>query len=380
MAIPLVDLKAQYLSIKRDIDESIKEVINNSSFIKGPFLKRFEENFAKFVNSRYSVGTSNGTSSVYIALKALGIKKGHEVIVPVNTFIGTTEPITMLGAKIRFVDIDNKTYNIRPELIEDAITENTKAVIPVHLYGHAADMDKIKAIAEKHNLEVIEDAAQAHGAEYKGKKIGSISKITSFSFFPAKILGCYGDGGAVTTNDKALYELLSKEVDHGRETKYESVFEAFNFRLDALQANILNAKLKYLDEWIRRRRYLAELYTELLPEQLIPPKEESYAKHAYYMYVARINTKNKTDEYNINLRQKLLDFLKSRQISAGIHYPVPLHLQKAYSYLGYKKGSFPVAEDAANKILSLPLYPELSDDDIAFITNTIKEFFRKNEI
>jgi len=364
MKIPLVDLKANYLSIKNEIDSAIRDVIYNTSFIMGPHVKEFDENFAKYIGTKYCSGVANGTVALHLALNTLGIKKDDEVITVPNTFIATTEAITMCGAKPVFVDIDPENFNINPKLIEAAITKKTKAIICVHLYGQSCDMDPILKICKKNNLFLIEDAAQAHGAEYKGRKLGTFGYIGCFSMFPAKVLGAYGDAGAVVTNNDKIGPLIAKLRDHGRITKYEHLIEGFNYRIDALQSAILNVKLRYLDQWIEARRNKAKIYNELLSGIVETPKEENYAKHTYYMYVIRC--KNRDD---------LQEFLKQNDIGTGIHYPIPLHLQPALKYLGYKKRDFPEAEIVAEEILSIPMYPELSLQQINYIVEKIKEFY-----
>ncbi|MEM4267928.1 MAG: DegT/DnrJ/EryC1/StrS family aminotransferase [Candidatus Woesearchaeota archaeon] len=362
MEIPLVDLKSQYKTIKKDIDAAIFEVIEKSQFIDGPLLKRFESNFAAFCGAKYCVGTSNGTSSIYCALKAIGLKPGDEIITAANTFIATTEAISLAGGKFKLVDIDKRSYNMDIASLKNTISNKTKAIIPIHMYGHPCDLEPIYEIAKEKDLFVIEDAAQAHGARYRGKRIGSLGGVVSFSFFPAKILGCYGDGGAIVTNDKELSEKIRLEVDHGRHSKYEHIKEGFNFRLDTLQANILNAKLKYLEEWIKKRRQNAQIYNENLSDFVTVPYEEEYAEHSYYMYVIRVK-----------MRERLVKFLKERGIGTGIHYPIPLHKQEAYRNI--PTGSFPVTDEISSQILSIPNYPELSVEQQEYIYKSIKEFY-----
>jgi dTDP-4-amino-4,6-dideoxygalactose transaminase len=362
--IPLVDLKAEYHSIKNEIDSAIGEVIEKTQFINGPLLERFEKNFAIFCNAKYCIGTSNGTSSLYCALKALGLKANDEVITVANTFIATTEAVSLANGRVRLVDVNERNYNMDIKKLKAAITGKTKAIIPVHLYGQPVDMDPIYELAEEKGLFVVEDAAQAHGAKYKNKIIGSRG-IVSFSFFPAKILGCFGDGGALVVNDKEIAEKIRLETDHGRMSKYEHLKEGFNFRLDTLQANILNAKLPHLESWVKKRRELAKAYDELLPEEIIRPYEEEYANHSYYMYVIRAKR-----------RDKLMEFLKTKGISCGIHYPIPLHKQPAYK--GMFNSKFPIAEKTADEILSIPLYPLLKEEQQQYICSSIKEFYRNN--
>ncbi|MBW2990857.1 DegT/DnrJ/EryC1/StrS family aminotransferase [Candidatus Woesearchaeota archaeon] len=368
MKIPLVDLKAQYLAIRNEIDSAIQEIIDNTSFIMGPPVKRFEQSLAKFCECRHAVGVGSGSSALFLALKAYDIKKGDEVITVPNSFIATAEAVVQAGATPVFVDVDEKTMLMDPSRLEAAITKKTRAIIPVHLYGQICDMDLIIKMAEKHNLIILEDAAQAIDAEYKGKKI-PVHKTAIFSFFPAKNLGAYGDGGAVVTHDNAVAQKVAKLRDHGRTSKYESDIIGYGERLDALQAAILDVKLKHLPEWTRKRGESAAKYTELLKDvkQVEPPFEEKHSKHVYYMYEIRVKNKK---------RDELMSFLKEKNIFAGIHYPVPLHVQQSLAYLGYKKGDFPVTEKAADEILSLPMYPELTEEQIKLVVAGIKEFFK----
>ena len=362
--IPLVDLRANYLSIKEDIDDAIQKVINDSAFIMGSYLKEFESNFARFCKAKHAIGCSSGTTALHLALLAAGIKKGDEVITVPNTFIATTEAISHVGGKFRFVDVIEDTALMDINKLEKAITRETKAIIVVHLFGQMPDMDRIREITDDHNLLLIEDAAQAHGAEWKGHQPGYYGDIATYSFFPAKILGCFGDGGAVITNNNDLAEKVRLLVNHGRFTKYEHMIEGYNYRLDALQASILNAKLKYLSKWIDQRRRNAKFYDENLPEMVKPIIEAKGAKHSYYMYVIRTPK-----------RDELKKFLGEKGIGCGIHYPIPLHLQPAYSHLSYKKGDYPVAEKLSREILSIPVYPELTSEQMNYIVNSIKEFF-----
>jgi dTDP-4-amino-4,6-dideoxygalactose transaminase len=365
MQIPLVDLKRQYESIKDEIDEAIFKVINKADFILGDELKLFEEEFASYCQVKYAVGVSSGTAALYLALRASGVERGDEVITTPNTFIGTTEAITQAGAKPVFVDVDELTYNIDSAKIEEKVTERTKAIIPVHLYGQPADMDPINAIAKKYNLKVIEDACQAHGAEYKGKRTGGLADVACFSFYPGKNLGAYGEGGMVVTDDERIAEKVRLLRDHGRKEKYEHIIEGFNYRMDTIQAAILRVKLRRLDEWNNTRRRLASIYNELLEnvKGMITPKEADYAKHIYHLYVIRSKA-----------RDSLQKYLKSYGVSTGIHYPIPLHLQKAYQYLGYKEGDFPIVESYTKEALSLPIFPELEEEEIERVTQLIKEF------
>jgi len=364
--IPLVDLKAQYNSIKTEIDNAIQRVLDNTSFIMGDELKKFEEEFALFCNTKYAIGVANGSDALILALRACGIGEDDEVITVPHTFISTAEAISNVGGKVVFVDIDPKTYTIDVSTIEEKITKKTKAIIPVHLYGQPADMRPIMELAKKYNLKIIEDAAQAHGAEYKDKKVGSIGDVACFSFYPGKNLGAYGDAGMITTNNEEISKKLKLLRNHGRITKkYEHEIEGYSSRLDNLQAAILRVKLRHLNKWNNMRRENAKKYNELLSniDGIITPYEADYAKHVYHLYVIR--TEN---------QDKLREELKSEGIATGIHYPIPLHLQPAYNYLGYKRGDFPVTEKASQEILSLPMYAELGDEQIEEIIELVKYF------
>ena len=364
MKIPLVDLKTNYLSIKKEVDKAIQKVIDNSSFIMGPYLKNFEENFARFCKAKHAIGCSSGTTAVHLALLAADLKPGDEVITVPNTFIATTECISYVNGSIKFVDVKENTALMNIDQLEKAITPKTKAIVVVHLYGQMPDMERIREIANDHDLFLIEDAAQAHAAEWRGHQPGFYGDVASYSFFPAKNLGCFGDGGAVVTNDDELAEKMRLLVNHGRKSKYEHLMEGYNYRLDALQAAILNAKLPHLTKWTELRRKHAEFYNRNLPDEVGKPAEAEGAKHVYYMYVIR--TKK---------RDELINYLREKGIGCGIHYPIPLHLQPAYKHLGLKKGDYPVSEKLAGEILSIPVYPELTDEQLNYIVDTIKQFF-----
>ncbi len=371
MNIPFVDLQSQYATIKEEIDRVISDVISNSAFIGGSYVQSFETDFAKFCNTKYCVGVGNGTDALFIALKTLGIGAGDEVITVANSFIATSEAITQTGAKVVFVDINPKSYNIDTNKIEAKITSRTKAIIPVHLYGQPADMDPILTLAKKYNLRIIEDAAQAHGALYKGRTIGSLGDMACFSFYPGKNLGAYGDAGALVTNNDALASKARTFANHGRVDKYDHEMEGVNSRLDGLQAAILGIKLKHLDAWSEARRKNAYLYNEHLKgTDLVTPMEMPNVKAVYHLYVVRIKKEQ---------RQKFQDHLKSKGISTGIHYPIALPNLKAYSYLKHTGNDFPEATSASGEILSLPMYPELSESQIKFIAQEIKDINLKNQ-
>ncbi len=365
--IPLLDLKAQYLSIKNEIDAAITSVIRDSAFVKGKYVESFEHNFAQFIGVEHCIGVGNGTDALFIALKCLGIGAGDEVIVPANSFIATSEAVTLSGAKVVFADCTEGTYVIDPEKIERAITPRTKAVIPVHLYGQPAPMKEIMEVAKKHNVMVIEDAAQAHGAVYDGKNTGTFGRCATFSFFPAKNLGAYGDGGAIVTSDGKLAEKMRLFANHGRKSKYDHAFEGVNSRLDGLQAAILDVKLRHLNEWVDRRNAVAQAYTEKLKGIVVTPKTTPGTRHAYHLYVIQ------TDK-----RDELREVLKGAGIETGIHYPIPLHLLEAYGYLHYKRGDFPVAERLAGRILSLPMSESMAADDVEYVASHIRAFLHSS--
>ena len=366
MKVPFVDLKSQYLSIKNEIDNAISAVLENASFILGKAVTNFEQEFAKVHEVKYCYGVSSGTDGNHLVLWALGIGPGDEVIIPVNTFIATAWGATLCGAKPVFVDCHGKSYNIDPEKVEEKISARTKAIVAVHLYGQAADMDPLSEIARRHNIFLVEDCAQAHLAEYKGKKVGGLSKASSFSFYPGKNLGAYGEGGAVATNDTDLAMKFKMMRDHGTSTKYYHDIEGHNYRMEGLQGAVLGVKMRYIEKWTESRRSHASSYNKYLSgiDGISTPDEMAYAKHVYHLYV--ISAKN---------RDKLQKHLQNKGIATGLHYPVPLHLQKVFNNLGYKKGDFPIAEKFADEMLSLPMYPELTEEQIQYVCDSIKEFY-----
>ena len=366
MNIPLVDLKTQYESIRDEIDRAIDEVISSSAFIGGPFVGRFEKSFARYCGVSHCVGVGNGTDALRIALQALGVEPGDEVITTAFSFIATSEAITMAGAKVVFVDVDRNTYNIYPEKIEEKITAATKVIIPVHLYGQPADMDTILKIARKHGLRVIEDAAQAHGAEYHGRRAGSMGDMACFSFYPGKNLGAYGDGGAIVTNDETLAIKARMFANHGRIDKYDHELEGVNSRLDGLQAAVLDAKLKHLEEWTEKRRRNARLYNEgLRGSGLRTPVEIEAVRAVYHVYAVRIGEGN---------RSAFQDHMKSKGIATGIHYPIALPNLKAYRYLNHAAPDFPEATRTSQTVVSLPMFPELTEEQIRYVCGAAREF------
>jgi dTDP-4-amino-4,6-dideoxygalactose transaminase len=365
MRVPFIDLTAQYESIKDEIDEAVHQVIKSTAFAGGPFVERFEEEFATFCKCEYAVGVGSGTEALWLTLLALGIGQGDEVITVPNTFIATAEAITFCGATPIFVDVDEQTYTMDPELLEVAITPRTRAIIPVHLFGQMADMDRILKVAKKHGCLVIEDACQAHGALYKGRAAGSIGDAGCFSFYPGKNLGAYGEAGAVVTHDKALADRLRMLRDHGQDKKYHHAVIGWNARMDGIQGAILRVKLKWLPKWNEARRIRAGIYTSFVSgiEGIRPPKEAAYAEHVYHLYAVRVQN-----------RDMLMVELAEKSISCGIHYPVPLHLQSPYQHLGYSKGSFPVVEKCAEEFVSLPLFPEIKDEQIEYVVGALCRF------
>lgn len=369
MEVKFVDLKAQYLEIKEEVQEAINKVLETTSFIDGEDLKLFEKEFADYCESKYAVGVSNGTDALHLILKSIGVKSGDEVILPVNTFIATAEAINMTGATPIFVDVDEFTHNISSIAIEEKISNKTRVILPVHLYGCPADMENILALKQKYDLQILEDAAQAHGSYYKNIKIGScLGMACAFSFFPGKNLGAYGDAGGITTNDKEIYEKVSMMRNHGRNKKYCHDLLGYNNRLDNIQAAILRVKLRHLDKWTTHRIQAAELYNKLLQDvdEVITPKVDETVKHVYHLYVIRVNQH----------RDIIINKLKEEGISCGIHYPIPLHLQPAYSYLGYREGDFPAAEMLSRQIISLPIHSHIKEDEIIYVVNKLKEAIR----
>jgi len=362
--VPFLDLGIQYQAIAAEINHAISKVIQEADFILGREVRLFEEEFAAFCDVPYAVGVDSGTSALELALRAFDIGPGDEVITAANSFIASALGVSHAGAKPVLVDVDPYTYTLDVTAIERAITRRTKAILPVHLYGHPAHMDPIQQLADKHGVMVIEDACQAHGARYKGKRVGSLSHAAAFSFYPGKNLGAYGDGGMVVTNDKKVANRLEMLRNYGQKEKYKHLFRGYNRRLDTMQAAILRVKLRYLEKWNAARRWNASLYQKHLEGSgVVVPGEAGGAESVWHLYVIR------TEQ-----RDQLKDHLVSKGINASIHYPVPIHLQPAYQDLGHKRGDFPVTEAYAEKILSLPMYAELTGRQIEFVAQTISEF------
>ena len=365
MRVPFLDLKTQYESIKDEIAAAIAQVLDSSAFAGGPLVEQFENEFAKFCQCQHAIGVGSGTEALWLALLVLGIGSGDEVITVPNTFIATAEAISFCGAKPVFVDIDEQTYNMNPALLEKAITDKTKAIIPVHLFGQMADMDAIMEIAQEYGLFVIEDASQAHGAQYGGRPAGSIGDAGCFSFYPGKNLGAYGEAGAIVTNDKNLTKKLKMFRDHGQQEKYYHKMIGWNSRMDGLQGAILSVKLKHLTSWSEARQKNASLYNELLADVdgVIRPLVADNADHVYHIYPIRVQN-----------RDALKSTLEAKNIHCGIHYPVPIHLQEAYLHQGIDNGNFPITEKCAEELLSLPMFPELTTEQIEHVVKEIKTF------
>jgi dTDP-4-amino-4,6-dideoxygalactose transaminase len=359
--IPLVGLFDQYQTIKPEIDAAIQNIINNSSFVGGAEVRGFENDFAAYCEAKACVGVGNGTDALYLTLRALGIGPGDEVITVAHTFIATSEAISMTGATPIFIDVLDNTMLMDPSLIEPAITPRTKAIVPVHLYGQSCDMDAIMEIARKHGLKVVEDAAQAHGGRWRGQRVGSIGDAATFSFYPGKNLGAFGDAGAVVSQDEELIEHVRMLANHGRLEKYTHKMEGVNSRLDAMQAAILRVKLRHLDEWNSKRRAHADYYLDSLSQSEFRPQAvDPRAEPVWHLFVVRVAE-----------RESLQKRLKDEGIATGVHYPVPLHVQPAYHHRQISLGSLPVTEAAASQVVSLPMYPELSQAQLELIVNAM---------
>jgi len=362
--IPLVDLKAQYHSIKAEIDSAVSEVLESCQFILGPRVEDFETNFADYCQARFAFGVNSGTSALHLALLAAGVGPGDEVITVSYTFVATVAAILYTGAKPVFVDIDPLTCNIDPAQIEAAITPRTKVIMPVHLYGTCADMDPILDIARRHNVIVVEDAAQAQGAEYKGRRAGSMGTLACFSFYPGKNLGAYGEAGAVVTNDEKYVDVIKQLRDQGQSAKYLHDRVGYNYRMEAIQGAVLGVKLKHLDAWTKARRELADIYTQALGGShvrlLVEPAECKSVYHIFPLFTSE--------------RDELREHLHANGISTGVHYPIPVHLQRGFSNLGFKEGDLPVTEQVCREVLSLPMYAELEHATAREIAESVRQF------
>lgn len=361
--IPFLDLKAQYRQLKPEIDAAVGRVLDSAHFVLGPDVVSFEERFAAYCNVEHCAAVNSGTSALHLALCAAGVGPGDEVITVSMTFVATTAAILYCGAKPVFVDVDPLTWTLDPELIETAITPRTKAIVPVHLHGLTADMDPIIEIARKHKLVVIEDAAQAHGAEYKGRRAGSLGDLACFSFYPGKNLGAYGEGGAVVGNDAELVKRVAMLRDWGQESKYNHVLPGYNYRMDGIQGAVLNVKMNYIEGWTEARRNAAAQYDQLLGQHPCRrPAPPSHCRHVYHVYSIEIAD-----------RDDVQNALQAAGIGTGIHYPIPVHLQKAYADLGYGRGDLPVTEALAGRFLSLPIYAELRPEQISTVVKELEK-------
>ncbi|MCL4545323.1 MAG: DegT/DnrJ/EryC1/StrS family aminotransferase [Chloroflexi bacterium] len=361
--IPFVDLRAQYHSIKDEIDRAVAGVLESSQFVLGKEVAAFEEEFAAYVRTRHAVAVNSGTSALHLSLLAFHVGPGDEVITTPFTFVATAAAIRYVGARPVFVDIDPLTYNLDPRQIEAAITERTRAILPVHLYGQPADLDSILTVARRHHLAVIEDACQAHGAEYRGERAGSLGDVGCFSFYPGKNLGAYGEGGILVTNDQEVAHTARLLRDWGQEHRYHHDLAGFNYRMEAFQGAILRVKLKYLEAWTEARRAHAALYSELLSgTRVVTPFTMPEARHVFHVYAVAVAH-----------RETVQSALESRSVHTGIHYPIPVHLQRAYTDPAFPEGSLPGAEKAAQQVLSLPMFPELREDQIRAVAAALRE-------
>lgn len=366
MKVKYLDLQAQYQTIKKEIDEAIKDVIDSSAFILGKAVDDFENQFASYCQTDHAIGVNNGTNAVMLALKALGIGPGDEIITAANTFVATLAAIVHAGARPVLVDVDPETANMDPQLLKLAISTRTRAIVPVHLYGRLCDMAAISQIASKNNVSIIEDAAQAHGATIDGRRAGSFGMAAAFSFYPGKNLGAFGEAGAIVTSDERINRMTRTLRDHGSSDKNVHKYVGYNARMEGLQGAVLGIKLKHLDRWITARRKIAARYNSLLKE--VPVKTPSMTEessHVFHCYVIECEQ-----------RDELREFLAKREIPTLIHYPIPVHLQKAYTFLDYRQGDFPVAEKMAQEIISLPIYPELCREEVEYVAGVIAEFFK----
>ncbi len=372
MKVPFVDLKAQYLSIKDEVKAAIDDVLENTSYILGKYVGNFEKEFAKMHEVRNCVGVSSGTDGNHSVLWALGVKHGDEVIIPANTFIATAWGVTLCGAKPVFADCHPESYNLDPEKVEAAITPRTKAIVAVHLYGQPADMDRLSEIAGRHGILLVEDCAQAHISEYKGRRVGGLSAASSFSFYPGKNLGAFGEAGAVCTNDDELAAKFRMIRDHGSHEKYNHLVLGHNYRMENIQGAVLSVKLNHIGKWTEQRRKAAKLYNEGLKnlEHVTLPKEMEYSKHVYHLFILKLK--------DTETRNKLQAYLAGKDISTGLHYPIPLHVQPCFSELGYSRGNMPVTENLSECGISLPMFPNITEEQVGYVCDTIKSFFMKN--
>lgn len=368
MKVPFLDLQAQYRIMKPEMDDAIRRVLDSSAYALGPHVEAFEKAFAEYCGVKYCVGVASGTCSITMILKAYGIGPGDEVITAANSFFASAEAISNAGATPVLVDCERDTGLMDITKLEAAITPKTKAILPVHLYGQCADMDKVRAVADRHHLFVFEDAAQGHGATYKGKRAGSLSDAASFSFYAGKNLGAYGEAGGITTNDEKIAKTIRMLREHGSAVRYHHELIGYNERMDGIQGAVLSTKLPHLDAWNARRRELAMLYRQLLPESVVPMKEHEYGEGVYHLFVVRVAHRD-------DVQKKLAD----KGIATGIHYPVPIHLQPAYASRGWKKGDFFVAESMSHDILSLPMFPEMTEEQVREVCGALKDIVGDTE-
>jgi dTDP-4-amino-4,6-dideoxygalactose transaminase len=364
MKVPFLDIKSQHVPLRGEINKAIQEVIDEAAFAGGPFVARFEADFAAYCDCPHAIGVGSGTEALWLSLLAMGVGPGDEVITVPSTFIATAEAISYCGARPVFVDVDECSYTMDPAALEKSITARTKAIIPVHLFGQSADMDPISEIAREHGLFVIEDACQAHGAEYKGRKVGTLGDAACFSFYPGKNLGAFGEAGAVVTRNAELQKKIRILLDHGQVRKYHHTMVGWNCRMDGIQAAVLRIKLRHLEAGNQLRRSHAAHYDRALDgiEEVIAPAKRPGAQHVYHIYAIRVQE-----------RDEVMRFLAERGIGSGVHYPVPIHLQEAYRSLGYHRGAFPIAERCATEFVSLPMFPELTPEQVELVVEAVKE-------
>src|SRR5271163_5137852 len=361
--VPLLDLQSEYAELRDEILPALDRVCKSATFVQGPEVEAFEREFADFCGIKHCVALSSGTAALHLGLLALGVQSGDDVITTPNSFLATAEAITYCGARPVFVDIDPATSNLDPRLIERSITPRTRAILPVHLYGRPADMDPIRAIAARHHLRILEDAAQAHAARYRAQRVGSLGAAAAFSFYPTKNLGAYGEGGALTTNDDAIAKFARAARSHGQTARYDHEFPGYNYRMQGFQGAVLRIKLRRLHAWTERRREIAREYRKLLePAKLTMPVDDPHDECVYHQFV--IYVKN---------RPAVIAQLAEREIETSVHYPTPVHLQLAYSALGYPAGTFPHAERACERVLSIPLFPEMSAEQVQYVANAVVE-------
>lgn len=364
MKVPFADLKRQYVRIEKDIQQAIASVIEDTAFINGKYVSMFESNFAAYVSAKHCIGVGNGTDALFIALKSLGIGKDDEVLVPANTFVATSEAVSLTGARVVFVDCDSQ-YNMDLRDAKKRITRKARAIVPVHLYGQPMNLDDVKLFAGEHGLATVQDCAQAHGATWKGKTLADYGDILCYSFYPGKNLGAYGDAGAIVTNDDRLADVSRMFANHGRKAKYSHQFEGVNSRMDGIQGAILDAKLKHLEQWTKNRIRSAKIYDELLGDGIVKPTVTDGARHVYHLYVVRVNN-----------RSDVQAGLKDKGIATGIHYPIPLPQLEACQYLGYRPEDFPVAHAYKDTIVSLPMFAEMTEQEVTYVCECLNELAR----